>query len=526
MSDRRWWESGVVYQVYPRSFMDSDGDGVGDLNGITGKLDYLSDLGVDAVWMSPIFPSPMADFGYDVSDYTDIHPMFGTLEDFDALVEKAHSHGMKVILDYVPNHSSDEHEWFAESRSSRDNPKRDWYVWRDAKPDGSAPNNWLSEFGGPGWTWDDATEQFYYHAYHPKQPDLNWRNPEVVQAMMDVLRFWLARGVDGFRVDAVNHLMEDESFADNPENPDWREGDEPRTALLQTNTAGHPDSHEQIAVMRKTVEEYDGRFIIGEIYQPIDVMMQYYGTDSEGFHAPTNMYLVELKPEERNARDIAAYVEDYEAALPEGAWPNWVLGNHDRPRLASRVRSEEQARLFAMLLLTLRGTPTVYYGDEIAMTDGEIPPELEQDPVAKTSPGFGRDPVRTPMQWDATDKAGFTSGEPWIPVSPDRDKKNVATQEADPHSVLNLHRELIALRRREAALSVGSYRTLSTEGNVLVYEREDGGSRFVVALNFDAEEKSIELTGKIVLSTFLDRSETVSGNATLRPDEGIVVKVS
>lgn len=507
--------------------MDSDGDGVGDLPGISSRLDYLSWLGVDAVWLSPIYPSPMADFGYDVSDYTAVHPMFGDLQDFDALVSKAHGLGVKVILDYVPNHTSDEHPWFLQSRSSRENPKRDWYIWRDAGPDGGVPNNWRSEFGGPAWTWDEAAGQYYYHAYHPRQPDLNWRNPEVVAAMMGVLRFWLGRGVDGFRVDAVNHLFEDAGWRDDPPNPDWREGDSPYTSRLPVYTTNLPETHEAIAGMRRVVEEYDDaeRLMIGEVYLPARELVSYYGVNGTGFHMPTNMHLARLDLRNWDAAGVSAYIGSYEAALPDGAWPNWVVGNHDNPRAASRF-GEAQARVAAMLLLTLRGTPTIYYGDEIGMTDGDIPPELEQDPFARSAPGYGRDPERTPMQWDPTGRAGFTTGEPWLPVPDHRLENNVEAQKEDPRSMLTLHRELLDLRRREDALSVGPYRTLSSEGNVLAYERD--GGRFVVALNFGAEEASFDLdaTGRIVLSTSLDRDDEVSGSVPLRGDEGIVIRVS
>ncbi|MBA2691299.1 MAG: DUF3459 domain-containing protein [Rubrobacter sp.] len=522
-----WWQKGVVYQIYPRSFADSNGDGVGDLPGITGKLEYVASLGVDAVWLSPIFPSPMADFGYDVSDYMDIHPMFGTLEDFDSLVEKAHSLGLKVLLDYVPNHTSDEHEWFVESRSSRDNPKREWYIWRDAAPDGGFPNNWLSEFGGAAWAWDEATGQYYYRAYHEKQPDLNWRNPEVREAMMDVLRFWMNRGVDGFRVDAVNHLVEDESFRDDPPNPEWREGDAPYLSRIPVHTSNLPETHAEVAGMRRTLdahgEAHGGeRLLIGEVYLSGDELMAYYGEANAGFHMPTNMELVRAA---WDARKISAYIESYEAALPEGAWPNWVVGNHDNGRIASRV-GVGQARVAAMLLLTLRGTPTIYYGDEIGMTDGDIPPELERDPVAKSSPGFGRDPERTPMQWSEGENGGFSTAEPWLPV-PDGNFATVESQEKDSRSMLALYRNLLALRRSEDALSVGSYAPFEVRDDLLAFVREHGGRRFLVALNFG--DGSVDLGtpfgGRIVLSTHLDREgEDVSGSVSLRANEGIVVE--
>ncbi|MGH8662777.1 MAG: alpha-amylase family glycosyl hydrolase, partial [Burkholderiales bacterium] len=391
-----WWQRGIVYQVYPRSFMDANGDGIGDLTGIISRLDYLHWLGVDALWLSPIYPSPMKDFGYDVSDYTAVNPHFGTLADFDRLVEAAHARGLKLILDFVPNHTSDQHAWFRQSRASRDNPKRNWYLWRDPEPGGGPPNNWLSCFGGSAWQLDPATGQYYYHAFLPEQPDLNWRNPEVVEAMLRVLRFWLERGVDGFRVDVLWHLVKDEHFGDNPPNADWREGMDPYNALVPLQTTDRPEVHDIVRRMRRLLDEYRERVLIGEIYLPLERLMQYYGAELQGAHLPFNFQLLSAP---WDAAHLAGLLAEYERLLPEGAWPNWVLGNHDRPRIASRV-GLAQARVAAMLLLTLRGTPTIYYGDELGMRNVSIPPGEVQDPFECRVPGLGlgRDPVRTPMQ--------------------------------------------------------------------------------------------------------------------------------
>ncbi|MBV9077236.1 MAG: alpha-amylase, partial [Methylobacteriaceae bacterium] len=363
MPDTTWWKDGIVYQIYPRSFQDSNGDGVGDLAGITSRLGYIADLGVQAVWISPIYPSPMADFGYDVSDYTGIHPLFGDLADFERLVAEAHRRGLKVILDFVPNHTSDEHPWFIESRSSRDNPKRDWYLWRDPKPDGSAPNNWVSNFGGSAWQYDERTGQYYYHAFLREQPDLNWRNADLREAMFDVLRVWLDRGVDGFRVDVIWHLIKDAEFRDNPPNPAYHSGRPEIESLLQEHSADQPEVHEVIAGMRRVIDSYQDRVLIGEIYLPIERLVAYYGKDLTGAQLPFNFQLIQTA---WNARAISRLVAEYEAALPAGGWPNWVLGNHDQPRIAARIGAA-QARVAAMLLLTLRGTPTMYYGDEIGL---------------------------------------------------------------------------------------------------------------------------------------------------------------
>ncbi len=525
MSDEYlWWQRGIFYQIYPRSFQDSNGDGVGDLPGIASRLDYLQWLGADAIWLSPIFPSPMADFGYDVADYTGIDPLFGSLADFDRLLAEAHARGMKVILDYVPNHSSDEHPWFLESRSSHDNPKRDWYIWRDPAPGGGPPNNWLSMFGGGAWEWDSATGQYYLHLFDVKQPDLNWRNPAVQTAMLDALRFWLDRGVDGFRVDVMWLLIKDDQFRDNPPNPDYQPGQHPISQQLQLYTMDQSETHDIVAMMRRVLDEYDERMMVGEIYLPTDRLMTYYGAQMLEAHLPFNFQLILLP---WSARPIAAAIDAYEAALPPGGWPNWVLGNHDNPRIASRIGAA-QARVAAMLLLTLRGTPTVYYGDELGMHDVDIPQELVQDPQGKNIPGFSRDPERTPMQWDASLNAGFTAGTPWLPLAGDYSASNVAAKRDDPRSTLTLHRRLIELRRAESALHVGSYVPVAATGDLLAYIREGGGRRFLVALNLGGQAATLAVgslgSGRITLSTHLDRAgEPVNGDLALRSDEGVIV---
>ena len=525
-----WWQRGIIYQVYPRSFMDSNGDGVGDLRGLISRLDYLRGLGVDAVWLSPIFPSPMKDFGYDVSDYTGIHPLFGTLEDFDLLIREAHAQKIKLVLDFVPNHTSDQHPWFIESRSSRDNPKRDWYIWRDPALGGGPPNNWLSNFGGSAWEYDPKTEQYYYHAFLREQPDLNWRNPQVIEAMLNVLRLWLERGVDGFRVDVLWHLIKDEQFRDNPVNPDWREGADPYQRLLELHTTDQAEVHAVVTRMRRLVDQYQDRVLIGEIYLPVERLVKYYGVNLSGVHVPFNFQLLLAQ---WHARDIARIISQYEAALPKGGWPNWVLGNHDRPRIVSRVGSK-QARVAAMLLLTLRGTPTLYYGDEIGMHDVEIPPEKVQDPFEKNVPGrgLGRDPQRTPMQWSAAKNAGFTAGKPWLPIAEDYAQNNVEAERDDPLSILSLYMQLINVRRGEPALEVGELERIDTAGDLLTYIRRDGESAFLVALNFGSEPQVIDISdkageGRITLSTGLDRAgESVRGILHIHPDEGLLLRVT
>ncbi|HMF25359.1 MAG TPA: alpha-amylase family glycosyl hydrolase [Pseudolabrys sp.] len=523
MDKTAWWKRGIIYQIYPRSFQDTDADGVGDLKGIRERLNYLSWLGVDAIWISPIYPSPMADFGYDVSNYCDIDPLFGSLHEFDQLIAGAHKRGIKVILDFVPNHTSDRHPWFLESRASKSSPKRDWYIWRTGKPDGSPPNNWLSQFGGPAWNFDPVTSQYYLHSFLREQPDLNWRNPAVRTAMYDVLRFWLERGVDGFRVDVIWLLIKDAELRDNPANPDYRATDPASTRFLSRHNADQPETQEIVAEMRSVLEQYDERVLIGEIYLPIERLVAYYGKDLRGAHLPFNFQLIQTA---WTADAIARLVREYEQALPPGGWPNWVLGNHDRPRIASRVGGG-QAPIAAMLLLTLRGTPTMYYGDELGIGNVTIPPEALQDPWEKNEPGLGlgRDPSRTPFQWDATKNAGFTDGRPWLPVSPSYKSFNVATLRNDPTSLLSLYRRLLSIRRHYLALSIGKYRLIGVQGNAIAYERVAEGERIITCLNFGGIEQRIsvqEVVGSTILaSTHGDRAH-LNSDFVLRADEGLV----
>ena len=519
-----WWQSGVIYQVYPRSFQDSNGDGIGDLSGIAERLPYLVELGVDAIWLSPIFTSPMADFGYDISDYRGIDPLFGSMRDFDVLLAAAHARGLKVLLDLVPNHTSNRHAWFVESRASRGSEKRDWYIWRDGAPGGGPPNNWLSVFGGPAWQFDEATGQYYYHAFLKEQPDLNWRNPHVRTAMHDVMRFWLARGVDGFRVDVIWHLIKDEAFRDNPPNPEFREGDADYRRLLALYSSDRPEVHEVIRGLRLVADEFPERVLIGEIYLPVEKLVAYYGSDLSGAHMPFNFGLIETA---FAPRAIAALVERYEKALPKGAWPNWVLGNHDVPRLATRI-GPQNARLAAMLLLTLRGTPTLYYGDEIGMQQVAIPPARARDPAARHVPG--RDGARTPMQWDASAFAGFSAVEPWLPLAGDFARVNVGRERDDPASLYNLYRRLMAARRISAALTEGDYRLLTVGDQALAYLREAGRERVLVALNFGDAPASLELptaAGTMLVSS--ERGEggdAMGGTILLPPRSGAIVALA
>jgi len=475
--DQLWWRDGVLYQIYPRSFMDANGDGVGDLEGIRQRLDHLEWLGVDGIWISPCFPSPMADFGYDVANYCAIDPLFGSLADFDRLLVEAHRRGIRVVLDLVPNHSSDQHPWFQESRSSRENPKRDWYLWRDPKPDGTPPNNWQAVFGGPAWELDPTTGQYYLHTFLKEQPELNWRNPEVEAAMHDVLRFWFDRGVDGFRIDVIHAIAKDPELRDNPVVDGVQE---------RRYSEDHPDIHAMIRGLRHVANAYPERMLVGEVYlmDPARVA-RYYGRGDE-LHLAFNFSFLRSPWE---AASFRREVERFAALVPPEGWPDHVLSNHDVPRHASRYDhprlGEARARLAALMLLTLRGTPFLYYGEEIGLRNVEIPVEAMQDPLGRTlHPKLCRDGERTPMPWNGSPRAGFTTGTPWLPLGPEAQTRNVARQRKEPTSLLHLYRELIALRKQTPALYRGRFAALDAPAEVFTYERSEGSSRALVALNF------------------------------------------
>ncbi|NSW54296.1 MAG: alpha-glucosidase C-terminal domain-containing protein [Anaerolineae bacterium] len=528
-----WWQKGIIYQIYPRSFMDSSGNGVGDLAGVRQRLDYIESLGVEAIWFSPINPSPMKDFGYDVSDYVDVHELYGGMPAFQALLDDAHRRGLKVVIDLVPNHSSDQHAWFQESRSSRDNPKRDWYIWRDPAPDGGPPNNWLSFFGGPAWTFDAHTGQYYLHQFVPEQPELNYRNPAVRQAMLDVMDFWMKLGVDGFRVDVIWLMMKDPDLRDNPLNPEW-DGVNPHSKFIHQYTANLPEVHDLIQDMRGVLDRYPERMMVGEIYLPNQELMKYYGNDDE-CHLPFNFQLIHYP---WNAQAYRRAVDQYEADLPAGAWPNWVLGNHDQHRFATRL-GVENARTAQMMLLTLRGTPTCYYGDELGMTDGHIPPEFVQDPPAVKQPEIahivGRDPERTPMQWNAGPNAGFSPAgvQTWLPVNDNHATVNVEDESKDPKSFLNFFKALAHLRRSEDALCVGSYQSVDAgDDDIFAYlRRAEDGTTFLVVLNFSSRIITLDLgeiarTAEIAVSTDMVSSGTVKLGALIMAEhQGLLLRL-
>jgi len=554
-----WWEKAVFYQIYPRSFFDSNGDGIGDIPGIIEKLDYLNDgttnsLGVDAIWFSPFFKSPHFDFGYDISDYYDIDPRYGTMEDFDRLLEEAHRRNIRVLLDLVVNHTSIEHPWFKESRSSRDNPKRDWYIWRDGSDGGKKPpNNWKNNFYGSAWTWDDHTEQYYLHSFLKEQPDLNWHNPEVREAIYDVVRFWLERGADGYRLDVAHHYCKDPFLRDNP--PfilrqkseyvmPWHDRlpalnlyyylQLPELQVPRYNKH-QPETHRILKDIRSILDSYPEKTSVGEIQsEDPRITASYYGDDDE-LHMN---FFFDLMFCRWKAKAFKRCIDRWEGVLPNEAWPAYTLSNHDQMRAFSRYdqkgKGDKRARLLAMMLLTLRGSPFIYYGEEIGMKDAKIPRERLQDPLGKRWYPFypGRDGSRAPMQWENKPGAGFTDGEPWLPVGPELTERNVANQEEDPNSLLNFYRRLIWLRKELPPLQTGSYRSLEdgVPFDCFIYLRELEQEKIMIALNFSDLNKKVHLTKEekvfdVLISTKPEREATTGNVLELEPGEGCVLRL-
>ena len=486
--DWLWWRDGAIYHVYLRSFADGNGDGLGDLPGLISRLDYLNgtpdSLGIDAIWLSPCFPSPDKDFGYDVADFTAIDPRYGTLGDFERLITEAHRRGIRVLLDLVYNHTSDQHPWFLESRSSKQGPRRDWYVWRDGRPGGGPPNNWQSVFGGRAWTWDEATRQYYYHMFLREQPDLNWHNPDVRRALMDATRFWLDRGVDGFRLDVFNAWYEHADYPDNPTKIGLRGFDRQHHIY----DIDRPEMHPALAELRALLDSYPERMSVGELFGADPAGAASYCGD-HGLHMVFNF---EFTNRRWDSDGFGASIENAERHMAADGWPCYVLSNHDLSRHVSRYgggHPAEVARVAAALLLTQRGTPFLYYGEEIGLPDVALrrsqiidPPGRRYWPLYK-----GRDPNRAPMHWDAGPNAGFTTGTPWLPVRPDYAELNAAAQRADPRSVWSFYRDLLRLRRQTSALGRGAFERLSqpSKGG-LAYLRTVPGQQALVALNFRA----------------------------------------
>ena len=491
-----WWKQAVCYQIYPRSFKDTNGDGIGDLQGIIGKLDYLNDgtprsLGIDAIWLNPIYPSPHYDFGYDIMDFQDVDPQYGTMEDFDRLLEGAHQRGIRILMDMVPSVTSHLHPWFIESRSSRRSPKRDWYIWRDPPRPGRCPNNWQAVFGGRAWQWDGKTQQYYYHNSLPEQPDLNWRNPEVERAILSAMEFWLRKGVDGFRIDVLNYVYKDPDFRDNP--PCL--GRRPYEMQRHIYDKDRPEAIEVGIKMRQWIDRYPGRMLVAEVYvnDPQEAA-RYYGQRGEGVNLAFNFAFMNAP---FSAARFRAEVARWEAALSGRGWPCYFLSNHDHSRHASRYKAGRatlaRARVAAAMLLTLRGTPFLYMGEEIGMLDGVIRRHERLDPVGVRYWPFhpGRDIARTPIQWTAGPYAGFSTARPWLPVHPAYATTNVAVEDADPNSLLNWYRQLIWLRKSSPALSLGSYQPVEpVPDGVFAYLRAFGEERILVALNLAGSRRS------------------------------------
>jgi alpha-glucosidase len=491
----QWWQHAVFYEIYPRSFADSDNNGVGDLKGIAQHLDYLKQLGVDAIWITPCFPSPQVDFGYDVSDYENIDPMYGTLADFDTLVADGKNHHVRVILDFVVNHTSDQHKWFIDSRSSKTAEHRDWYIWRDGKgPDGKgAPNNWLSTFGSPAWTLDPKTNQFYYHYFYPQQPDLNWRNPAVEKAMLDVTRFWYKRGVAGFRLDAVDTLYEDPALTDNPPAPGTDKFGRPKQNEIYNTKL--PEIHDALRNMRSVADEY-GSVLIGETWtKNVEELKGYYGSHNNELQMPMDLMLTNFK-----GLHAAEYRDHINAVNSAGGWPVYVITNHDiirsYTRYADGVHNDDIAKMMAAMYLTLRGSAIMYYGEEIGMENNDPKSRDDvQDPIGKIGWPVekGRDGERTPMQWSGSANGGFSKTKPWLPVPASAKTHNVETEAKDPDSILSFYRQLLALRHKEPTLLEGDYLAINEDDpNVFAYLRRYKDEATLVVLNMSAAQQKVE----------------------------------
>ena len=505
-----WWQSATIYQIYPRSFLDTSGDGVGDLEGIRRRLDHLTSVGVDALWLSPFYPSPMRDFGYDIADYCDVDPLFGTLAGFDALVSEAHRRDLRVLIDLVPNHTSDQHPWFIESASSRSNAKRDWYVWRDPDPGDPdrPPNNWVAAFTGkPAWTFHPPTGQWYLHLFLPEQPDLNWNNPEVEAAMHAVMSFWLDRGVDGFRVDVAHALGKDPALPDDPPSA---------AGVPHSSLNNDPRTHAILRRMRALMDSYPGeRPLVGEVYLlDTSLVAEYYGQGDElnlAFNFPP-LYA----PWDASA--WRSQIGRAEAEFgPRNAWPTWVLSNHDNPRHRTRYGSEARARAAAVLLLTLRGTPFLYAGEELGLQDAVIPPERRVDPG-------GRDGCRAPIPWGPEPDHGWASAQPWLPWPPEPETSNMAGEEADRASVLHLYQRLLRERHSSAALALGDVVLVESPPPVLAYERRAGADRRRVAINFSDQPVALAMEGSWRVAVASDgQQEGEAFGGTLAPDQGVLL---
>ncbi|EOQ90010.1 alpha amylase, catalytic domain protein [Leptospira yanagawae serovar Saopaulo str. Sao Paulo = ATCC 700523] len=537
-----WWKEAVIYQIYPRSFQDSNGDGIGDLDGITERLDYLAgskdSLGIDAIWLSPVYPSPMFDFGYDISDYEEIDPVFGTIQSFKRLLKEAHKRGIRIIMDLVVNHTSHLHPWFIESRSSVNSPKRDWYIWKEPSHNGP-PNNWLGAFGGSGWEYDKRTGEYYFHSFLKEQPDLNWRNPDVEDAIFRMMKYWLDMGVDGFRLDVVNLYVKDEFFRNNASY--FMKGPRPYDKQVHTYDRDRPEMHGILRRMRKLLDSYsEKRMFVGEIMQdfPGNVLLPatYCGRNDELHLAFNFMFLFSSWKAER----FFQIVKDFESALGEDNWPNYTLSNHDFPRHITRYEKGEhtldRAKLAACMMLTLRGTPFLYYGEEIGMKRQKVPFNKIQDPVGKRYWPFhpGRDPERIPMPWDGSETTGFTTGKPWLPLYAEASTVNVESQKQNPDSLFYTYKKLIQIRKDRKSLRKGKLKILlSADKQALYYRRREGKEETYIFLNFSSKPVSVSYPRKWTLNQILFSSknrnasfeldkELDTGDLVLLPNEAVI----
>ncbi len=528
---KTWANVNAIYQIYPRSFYDTNADGVGDLKGIIEKLDYLrgtpTSLGVDAIWLSPFYPSPMADFGYDVSDYCDVHPLFGTLDDFRELLEQAHERGIKVMIDLVPNHTSDQHPWFQEALGDKKSPKRDYYVWRDPKPDGSPPNNWMSIFGGSMWTRDEMSGQYYMHSFLKEQPDLNWENPAVREEMKQVVRFWCDLGVDGFRVDAVWHMSKDPAMQDNPLNPDYIGGSNDFGAFYHRNSKFGPRLFDYLAELARVVAEYPDGIMLFENYpDPVfgDIVEQYrsFYDILPGKAMPFNFGGMWL---DWGAREYGDFLGQFQSGLRPGDRAVYCFSNHDQPRIINKF-GRKKARLVALLQLTLPGMPTIYYGDEIGMENGRILPHQVRDPSGRDNPMGGRDPERTPMQWSRKPNAGFTTGAPWLPVAKPYKKVNVEREIVGKDSFFALYRQLLSLRHEIP----DEFSIVSSDNDLLVISRDNGTVRYIIALNFATRSRRYTLPrgAKVLCTTHPAKHLTIDerGQVRIGSYDGIIARIN
>jgi len=514
----QWWQHAVFQEIYPRSYMDSNNDGIGDLNGIALKMEYLKWLGVDAIWIAPCFPSPQVDFGYDVSDYENIDPMYGTLDDFTAMEKKGKANGIGIVFDFVVNHTSDKHKWFIESESSKTNPYRNWYIWRNGKGPNQPPNNWLSTFGGSAWQFDGKTNQYYYHFFYPQQPDLNWRNPKVASAMYDSTRFWYKRGVVGFRLDAVDTLFEDPNLTDNPILPGKNAYGDPKIEDKYTHKL--PEVHDVMKGLRKAANQYNA-VLIGETWTDnVSELKDYYGTNHDELQMPMDLMFTKLKP-----LSAEVFRKHVGAVDSSGEWPVYVMSNHDIVRAYTRFadgkHDDDIAKVLAGMYLTLRGTAIMYYGEEIGMKNND-PTRKEdvKDPIGQLGwpEQKGRDGERTPMQWNDTPNAGFTQGIPWLPVPMTYETHNVASEQKDPNSILNFYKNLLALRHTNQALLDGDYIALNQDdANVYSYLRRYKGQAVLVVLNMSENPQNVSFNlSKQGFSTGEAKTllSTINGGAT------------